>query len=138
GTDGQKMSKSRGNSVPIRATADETVRLLAAARTDSERFIGYDPKRRPEVANLLLLTALCRDTSPEAVAAEIGAGGAAALKAAAADAVNDRFAAVRARRAALAAEPGYLRRVLAAGNDKAGTIAETTLQAVRELMHQMY
>ncbi|HTA01915.1 MAG TPA: tryptophan--tRNA ligase, partial [Streptosporangiaceae bacterium] len=47
GTDGQKMSKSRGNSVPIRATADETVRLLAAARTDSERFIGYDPKRRP-------------------------------------------------------------------------------------------
>jgi len=138
GTDGQKMSKSRGNSVPIRATADETVRLLAAARTDSERFIGYDPKRRPEVANLLLLTALCRDTSPEAVAADIGAGGAAALKAAAADAVNDRFAAIRARRAELAAEPGYLRSVLAAGNDKAGTIAETTLQAVRELMHQMY
>ena len=138
GTDGQKMSKSRGNSVPIRATADETVRLLAAARTDSERFIGYDPKRRPEVANLLLLTALCRDTSPEAVAADIGAGGAAALKAAAADAVNDRFAAIRARRAELAAEPGYLRSVLAAGNDKASTIAETTLQAVRELMHQVY
>jgi tryptophanyl-tRNA synthetase len=138
GTDGQKMSKSRDNSVPIRATADETVRLLAAARTDTERFISYDPEHRPEVANLLLLTALCRDTSPEAVAAEIGTGGGAALKAAAAGAINDRFAAVRARRAALAAEPGYLRDVLAAGNEQARAIAEATLLTVRGLMHHSY
>src|SRR5271166_6571711 len=71
GTDGQKMSKSRNNSVPIRATADQTVRLLATAKTDSERFIAYDPERRPEVANLLLLTAMSRQTTPEAVAADI-------------------------------------------------------------------
>jgi tryptophanyl-tRNA synthetase len=138
GTDGQKMSKSRNNSVPIRATADQTVRLLATAKTDSERFIAYDPERRPEVANLLLLTALCRETTPEAVAADIGAGGAATLKAAAADAVNDRFAAVRVRRTALAAEPGYLRDVLATGNDRAAAIAGTTLRQVRELMHHSY
>ncbi len=132
------MSKSRNNSVPIRATADETARLLAAARTDSERVISYDPERRPEVASLLLLTALCTDTTADAVAAEIGGRGAAALKAAAADAVNDRFAPIRARRAALAADPGYLRDVLGAGNDKAAAIAEETLQTVRELMHQVY
>jgi tryptophanyl-tRNA synthetase len=138
GTDGQKMSKSRSNSVPISATADETVRVLGTARTDSERVITYDPQRRPEVASLLLLTALCRDSTPEAVAAEVGAGGGAALKAAAADAVNDRFAPVRARRAALAADPGYLREVLATGNHRASSIAEQTLQTVRELMHQAY
>ena len=138
GTDGQKMSKSRNNAVPISATADETARLLTTARTDSERVIDYDPHRRPEVANLLLLTALCRNSTPEAVAAEIGARGAAALKTAAADAVNDRFAPVRARRAALAADPGYLRDVLATGNHKATTIAESTLRTVRELMHHVY
>jgi tryptophanyl-tRNA synthetase len=138
GTDGQKMSKSRNNSVPIRATPDETVRLFAAARTDSEQFISYEPERRPEVASLLLLTALCRDTSPEAVAAGIGAGGGAALKAVAADAVNDRFAAIRARRAALAADPGYLRNVLAAGNGRAAAVADVTLRRVRELMHHRY
>jgi tryptophanyl-tRNA synthetase len=138
GTDGQKMSKSRNNSVPIRATPDETVRLLATAKTDAERLITYEPERRPEVANLLLLTALCRATAPEAVAAEIGAGGGAALKATAADAVNDRFAAVRARRAALAGEPGYLRDVLTAGNEKAAAVAEATLQRVRALMHNSY
>lgn len=138
GTDGQKMSKSRHNSVPIRATADETVRLLSAAKTDSERFISYEPDRRPEVANLLLLTALCRETTPEAVAAEIGAGGGVALKAAAADAVNDRLAVVRRRRTALAADPGYLRGVLAAGNERAVAIADGTLSRVRELMHNSY
>jgi tryptophanyl-tRNA synthetase len=138
GTDGQKMSKSRGNSVPIRATPDETVRLLASAKTDSERLITYEPGRRPEVANLLLMTALGRATTPEAVAAEIGARGARALKVAAADAINDRLAAVRVRRAELAAEPGYLRDVLAAGNEQATAIACATLQRVRELMHQSY
>jgi len=138
GTDGQKMSKSRNNSVPIRATPDETVRLIATAKTDGERHIAFEPERRPEVANLLLLMALCRGTTPEAVAAEIGAGGAAALKAAAADAINDRLAPVRLRRAALSAEPGYLREVLAAGNEKAAAIARTTLRRVRELMHHSY
>jgi tryptophanyl-tRNA synthetase len=138
GTDGQKMSKSRSNSVPIRATPDETVRLLKVAKTDSERFITYEPARRPEVANLLLLTALCRETTPEAVAAEIGAAGGVALKCAAADAINDRLGAVRERRAALAAEPGYLRGVLAAGNEKATAVADVTLRRVRELMHHSY
>jgi tryptophanyl-tRNA synthetase len=129
GTDGQKM---------IRATPDETVRLLATAKTDAERFITYEPERRPEVANLLLLVALCRATTPETVAAEIGAGGGVALKAAAADAINDRFAAVRIRRAALASERGYLRDVLAAGNEKAAAVAEVTLRRVLELMHNSY
>jgi len=138
GTDGQKMSKSRNNSVPLRATADETARLVSRAKTDSERHITYEPERRPEVSNLVLLTALCRDTTPEAVAAEIGDGGAATLKRAAIEAINDRFAGLRARRAALAAEPGYLHSVLAAGNEKASAIAGATLAAVRELMHQRY
>jgi len=138
GTDGRKMSKSRNNSVPIRATPDETVRLLTAAKTDSERYITYEPERRPEVANLLLLVALCLGTSPEAVAAEIGARGGAGLKAAAADAVNDRLDAVRVRRAELAAEPGYLREVLAAGNERAAAIADATVKRVRELMHHAY
>ncbi|HUB40467.1 MAG TPA: tryptophan--tRNA ligase [Streptosporangiaceae bacterium] len=138
GTDGRKMSKSRNNSVPLRATADETARLVSKAKTDSQRQISYEPQRRPEVSNLVLLTALCRETTPETVVAEIGDGGAAALKSAAIDAINDRFAGLRARRAALAADPGYLRDVLAAGNEKAHAIATRTLAAVRELMHQRY
>jgi tryptophanyl-tRNA synthetase len=138
GLDGTKMGKSRGNAIPLRATADETARLIATARTDSERVVTYEPGRRPEVSNLLLLAALCQDTSPAELAAEIGSGGAAALKAAATDAVNQRFSALRSRRRELASDPGYLAAVLAEGNARATGIAADTLTAVRTLMHTSY
>ena len=69
------MSKSRGNAIALAASADETARLIRRARTDTERRITYEPERRPEVSNLVLLAALCRGDPPEAVAAEIGDGG---------------------------------------------------------------
>ncbi len=53
------MSKSRNNSVPLRATPGRDRAIGVPAKTDSERYISYEPERRPEVANLLLLTALC-------------------------------------------------------------------------------
>ncbi|HEY5361224.1 MAG TPA: tryptophan--tRNA ligase [Streptosporangiaceae bacterium] len=138
GMDGAKMGKSRGNAIPIRATADETARLIAAARTDAGRVISYEPLRRPEVANLLLLAALCRDSSPGELASQIGDGGAAALKAVVTDAVNERFAPIRSRRAELARDPGYLRAVLTEGNRRAAAIAAGTLADVRTLMHTSY
>jgi tryptophanyl-tRNA synthetase len=138
GLDGTKMGKSRNNSVPLRATADETARLIAGAKTDSERVVSYEPERRPEVSNLVLIAALCRDEAPQSVVEQIGAGGAAALKAAVTDAINDRFAAARARRAELSAEPAYLRDVLAHGNGRARAAAADTLTTVRRLMHHDY
>jgi tryptophanyl-tRNA synthetase len=138
GTDGTKMSKSRRNAIPLRASADETARLIRGARTDAERVITYEPARRPEVSSLVLLAALCRDEPPERVAAGIGDGGAAALKRVVTDAVNQRFAPFRRARAQLARDPGYLRAVLAAGNERAAAIADGTLDAVRALMHTRY
>jgi tryptophanyl-tRNA synthetase len=138
GLDGLKMGKSGGNSVAIRATADQTVQLVTRAKTDSERVISYDPDQRPEVANLLLIAALCRGESPESVAEEVGPGGAAALKAAVIDAINSKFGPIRARRREVADDLGYLSAVLAAGNERAAARAETTLQEVRGLMHNRY
>lgn len=80
GLDGDKMSKSKGNVIELGMTADDTARLIKKAKTDAERQITYDPRRRPEVANLLLLTALCTGRSPVEVAAEIGSGGGGGLK----------------------------------------------------------
>src|SRR5215471_38469 len=80
GTDGRKMSKSRGNAIALRATADETARLIKGARTDAIRHISYDPESRPAVSSLVLFAALCLDRDPVGVAGEIGGGGAAALK----------------------------------------------------------
>jgi len=138
GLDGRKMSKSRGNAIALGATADETERLIRAAKTDAERRISYDPDRRPEVSNLLRLAAICLDVPPEAVAEEVGDGGAAALKRVAADALNERLAPIRARRAEVAGERDYLRGVLADGNARAHEIAAETLRSVKDLMHTRY
>jgi tryptophanyl-tRNA synthetase len=138
GTDGRKMSKSRGNAIAISATADETARLIAGAKTDSERRITYDPARRPEVSNLVLLAALCLDRDPHEIADDIGDAGSAALKRLVTEAVNERFREIRARRADLAANPGHLRDVLHDGNERARDIAEQTLTDVKRLMHTDY
>jgi tryptophanyl-tRNA synthetase len=138
GTDGQKMSKSRGNAIPISATADQTAQLIAGAKTDADRRITYDPVHRPEVSNLVLLAALCLDRAPHDVADDIGDAGSAALKRLVTEAVNERFRDIRARRADLAADPGHLRDVLHNGNQQAQQIAEQTLTEVKRLMHTDY
>ncbi|MCW2931333.1 MAG: tryptophanyl-tRNA synthetase [Actinomycetia bacterium] len=138
GTDGAKMSKSRGNAIALGATADETARLIRGAKTDSIRNVSYDPAGRPEVSSLLLLAALAAGRDPAELAGEIGDGGAARLKAVVTEAVNERLAPIRARRAELATEPGYIRQVLRDGNDRAREIANATLDEVRAAMAMTY
>ena len=134
GTDGAKMGKSRGNSIPLSATADETARLIKGARTDARRDISYEPAARPEVSSLVLLAALSQGRQPEQVAAEIGPRGAAYLKRVVTESVNEFLRPIRARRAELAADPGVLREVLRDGNARASAIASRTLTEVHALM----
>jgi tryptophanyl-tRNA synthetase len=138
GLDGQKMSKSRGNTIPLGASEDETARLIKGARTDLQRHVSYQPAARPEVANLVLLAAMCQGRPPAAVAAEIGSGGAARLKAAATESVNEYLRPLRARRRELAADRSYLQAVLRRGSERAAALAEDTLRSVHELMQMAY
>jgi tryptophanyl-tRNA synthetase len=138
GLDGGKMSKSRANAIELAASEDETARLIRRAKTDPEREITYEPARRPEVSNLVLLAALCLERSPKSVAEEVGDGGAAALKRLLTDALNERLRPIRQRRLELAADPAYLRSVLMAGTARARELAAATLADVRELMHNLY
>jgi tryptophanyl-tRNA synthetase len=138
GTDGTKMSKSRGNAITLAAGADETARLLKGAKTDSERHITYDPAGRPEVASLLLLAALCQGRTPEEVAGDIGSAGAAALKKTVTEAVNEYLAPIRARRAEYARDRAQIRRILREGNERANAVADATLAEVRAAMNGDY
>jgi tryptophanyl-tRNA synthetase len=138
GTDGTKMSKSRNNTIALGDDEDRTAALLRRAKTDSERVITYDPERRPEVSNLLLIAALCTRRDPVDIADEIGARGATALKALVTEAVNEELRPLRERRRELAADPGYLEQVLAEGNARANDIAEQTLRRVREVMDMVH
>jgi len=138
GADGQKMSKSRRNAIAIGATADETARLIAGMRTDSQRLVTYDPATRPGVSNLVLLAALCVDRSPQRIAETVAGAGSAALKRLVTDAVNERFAPIRSRRAELIRDRAYLRDVLRAGSARVRELADETLALVHERMHASY
>jgi tryptophanyl-tRNA synthetase len=138
GTDGTKMSKSKGNVIELRMSADETARKIKGAKTDSDRHISYDPEARPEVANLLKLAAMCEDGDPTAIADEIGDGGGGALKKRVTEAVNTYFAPLRERRTELAADPSVVDEILVGGNRRANEIADATLAEVRDKMGMSY
>lgn len=136
GLDGsQKMSKSLGNTIMLKATADETVALIKKAKTDSERIITYDPLNRPEVSNLLKITSLCTGELPEVIAERIGDGGAGKLKAVLAESLNEYLAPLRARRLELEGQDDYIRSVLTRGIERARAEASDTLDKVRSAMN---
>ena len=136
GLDGnQKMSKSRNNSIAIKSTAEETQKMVKTAKTDSERLITYDTENRPEVANLLRISALCLDTTPEQLAAEIGDSGAKKLKEVTTDALNTYFAPIRAKRIQLENDKPYIQSILQRGIEQARSTAEQTLVEVRQAMN---
>jgi tryptophanyl-tRNA synthetase len=93
---------------------------------------------RPEVANLVLLTALCERASPEQVALEIGSRGAAELKRRAIHAANERLRPIREHRAELMGDRAYLQRVLLDGSATARAIAQDTLRQVSAAIHTQY
>ncbi|MEM0517099.1 tryptophan--tRNA ligase [Aequorivita flava] len=136
GLDGiQKMSKSRNNSIMIKSTTDETVKLIKSAKTDSNRYITYDPENRPEVSNLLKLASLCSDKNPTAIADEIGGQGSGKLKQLTAEAINTYFEPIRKKRIELEENKDYVRNILIQGITKARETAIETLSEVTEAMN---
>lgn len=136
GLDGtQKMSKSRGNAIMLSATEDETAALIKKAKTDADRHITYDPANRPEVANLLMLIALCTGDEPQTIAERIGDGGGGMLKKLLTEALNEKLRPLRERRRQLEAAPDYIRQVLLDGSQRAREIAARTLDEVRTAMN---
>lgn len=138
GLDGTKMSKSKGNVIELGMTADQTAKLIRKARTDADRHISYDPVNRPEVSNLVMLAAVSSGRTPEQVAEQIGDGGGGGLKKEVTESLNEHLAPIRARRAELVADPGYLLQVLHEGNARANEMAEATLAEVRVAMQMDY
>jgi tryptophanyl-tRNA synthetase len=130
-----KMSKSRNNSIMIKSSEDETNQLIKSAKTDSERYIEYDPINRPEIANLLRLSSLCLNQSPESIANEIGNQGSGKLKKITAEALNNHFKEIRIRRLQLENDKAFIREILNKGISQAREVAIETLTEVRKAMN---
>ncbi|MFE6226619.1 tryptophan--tRNA ligase [Streptomyces sp. NPDC057854] len=119
-----KMGKSHENGagiVYLLDDADTVRRKIMRAVTDSGRDVVYDRDVKPGLANLLDLMAAATDGNPEELADVYESYG--ALKKDTADAVVELLRPVRERHAALAADPGYVDRVLRDGAERARAMA---------------
>jgi tryptophanyl-tRNA synthetase len=132
GTDGvRKMSKSAGNTIPIFAEPDEIRRIVQKMVTDPQRIKRTDPGR-PEICNVCQLHRFFGEDYLQIQDGERTARtGCVETKELLAERIIERFRPMRARRQELAADPGHVERVLAAGAAKVRPILEATMHEVR-------
>jgi tryptophanyl-tRNA synthetase len=104
-------------------------RKVLRAVTDSGSGVDYDPATRPGLANLLEILAACVDAPPATLAADFPSYS--RLKRAVAEAVEAMLRPIQLRHAELTRDPGYVRRVLAEGAERARDNAADTVHRAK-------
>ena len=138
GLDGQKMSKSYGNTINIFQDEKGLKKSVMAIKTDSTPV--EDPKD-PEKGNLFKIFKLFAPADRlEEIRGLYVNGGAAygTIKLELFDLIWDFFSDAREKRQQLGQDPGYVREVLARGAEKARRKAAVTLDLVRERVGLKY
>jgi len=138
GLDGQKMSKSYGNTIPIFMEGKELKKRVMAIETDATPV--EDPKD-PDNCNLYKLMKLFATPQRMQEIHDLYVNGGAAygyLKLELLELINDKFAAARKKKAEFLADPGELRAILAQGGRKAREKAVVTLDLVRDRVGLKY
>ena len=137
GLDGQaKMSKSLGNTVGLLDPPEEIWKKVRQAVTDPARVTRHDPGN-PDICNVYTLH---KHFSPPDTVAEVAVNcrgarwGCVDCKKVLAENIARTLAPIRERGARLAADPGAIDRVLAAGAETARARAGETLREVKDKM----
>lgn len=137
GLDGDsKMSKSRGNTIGILESPEAIWQKLRTAKTDPARVTRHDPGT-PEICNIFHLHRYFSPPETVALVADNCRGarwGCLDCKRVLADNMATTLAPIRERAAELAAHPGRVDEILAAGARKASAVATETLAIVHERM----
>lgn len=133
GLDGQKMSKSYHNTLPLFATADEAKKLIMKKLvTDATPLEAPKPKENSTL--LALYRLMAADAEVAAMEADYDRGGIGYgdFKKRLLDAYLGRFEAMAGRRDEILADPGFIDEVLARGAEKARAAAAPVIDRVRK------
>ena len=131
GLDGRKMSKSYGNTLPIFGEEKPLRKLIMRITTDSTPVEDPKPVENSTILALYKLFASGADYQAMVDDHLKGGTGYGDFKKRLADAYWDFFGPMRARRAEILADPGYVDRVLAEGAERARAEASKVLGRVR-------
>jgi tryptophanyl-tRNA synthetase len=132
GLDGQKMSKSYGNTIELFEEEKVLRKKIMAIVTDSTPVEAPKDPEKSSILGLFRLVANEAEVTRMESDFRNGGVGYGDLKKRLFEAVWAYFAPQRQRRAELAADPGFIERVLVDGAQKARAVAERTMKRVRE------
>ncbi len=133
GTDGEKMSKSYGNTIDVFEPEKKLRKKIMAIKTDST---PVEAPKNPETCSIFTLYKLfasCEQQTALAARYRAGGMGYGEAKQALFEAAMDHFATARQNREKLAADPGQIAEVLRAGarraRDKGAEVLDRARQA---------
>ena len=126
----RKMSKSEAEDsfISVLDTPDVIRRKYRRAVTDSLACVRFDPENQPGVSNLLSIIAALTGEDIEKVTASFEGKGYGDLKAAVTDVTIETLAPIQAEFARIMKDKKYMEEVYRDGAQKAGYLAERTLQ----------
>ena len=132
GIDGQKMSKSYNNYIPIFGKEKEIKKLVMSIVTDCK---GLEEPKDPENCNVVALFKLfATEAELEEMKAKYRAGnyGYGHAKQALFEAIDSYFGPMSAKRAEFAKDPGEVWNILNKGAERARATAQETMEKVRK------
>ena len=137
-TDGRsKMSKSdpnEGSRITLLDPPELITKKIKRAKTDPERGLEFGNPDRPETDNLLGLYAILSGQGREQAASECAEMGWGQFKPMLAEATVNALEPIQARYRELMRDPTELGQVLTTGREKAETVANATLERVRDAL----
>jgi tryptophanyl-tRNA synthetase len=141
GLDNRKMSKSYGNTIDLNDDAEAVTRKVKQMYTDPKRIRADIPGTVEGNPVFMYHDAFNADTAEvDDLKARYRAGkvGDVEVKTKLARAINAALEPMRERRQALLARPGYVRDIAVEGSRKARTIAQATMERVRDAVKLRY
>jgi tryptophanyl-tRNA synthetase len=132
GLDGQKMSKSYNNTIPLFDDEKPLRKKIMGIVTDSTPV--EEPKDPASSSIVALYRLIAGDVVVAKMEADFRAGGTGYgdFKKRLFEALWEHFRPMREKRAALAADPGYIDSVLRSGAERAHAVASRTIDRVRK------
>lgn len=138
GVDGQKMSKSYDNTIPIFMDGNPLKKRIMSIQTDAT---PVEEPKNPDTCNLYQIFKLFANQQRVSEVHDLYVNGGAAygyIKLELFDLISDYFTQARSRKAEFLADPAELHRILTGGAEKAREKAVVTLDIVRQSVGLRY
>lgn len=130
----KKMSKSdpANTCIGVFEEPDSIKEKIMAAVTDAGKQVKYDPEKKPGVSNLLTIYSLFSGQTVKAAETKFKDKGYASFKKSLGELLSEKLEPMRKKKKEIESREVYVKEILRQGADHARTLAQSTMEEVRE------